>query len=129
MQTDHEGHSDRKREDLGGVRAERAKVHAAIDQSDVGLAIVGFEKELGAIGQDQADPAGHENLHEMGAVAHRPDQQQVNQISKEKEEQPGRQEAQIWIDLEAIIKNIGGVHAHHQKSAMGKIDDAHDTKD
>ena len=128
-QADDKHQRNHKREHLSGVGAEGANVHAAVDQVDVRLAIVGLEDKLRAVGKDQADARGHEDLHEMRAVTHRPDQSQVNEIAKNKEDEPGGKEADVRIELEVIKQNVGGIHAHHQKGAMSKVDDAHDAED
>ena len=103
-------------------------MHAAVDQIDVRLAIIGLEDELRGVGKNQADSHGHEDLHEVGAITNGPDQRHVNEIAENKERNACRQKANIWIELEVVKQNIGGIHAHHEKGAMSKVDDAHDAK-
>ena len=103
-------------------------MHAAIDQINVRLAIVSLEDELRGIGEDEADAGCHEDLHEVGAISNRPDESHVNEIAEDKERDAGGNKADIWIELEIIEQYVGGIHADHEKSAMRKVDDAHDAE-
>ena len=107
---------------------QRGRDDAAVNEIDVRLAIVGLEDELRGVSENQADSHGHENLHEMGAITNGPDQRHVNEIAENKKRDAGRKKTDIWIDLEIVKKNVGGIHANHEKSAMSKVDDAHDAK-
>src|SRR5262249_48160073 len=77
---------------------------------------------------DQPNARRHENLHEMRTIAHRPDQKQITQIAEREKKESCRQKADIGIDPEKVEQHVGGIHAHHEKSAMGEINDAHDAK-
>jgi len=65
----------------------------------------------------------------MGAVTHRPYQEQINEIAKNKKQKPGGKKADVRIDLEVIKQNVRGVHPHHKKCAVSEVDDAHDAED
>src|SRR5215831_9055318 len=104
-------------------------MHAAIDQINVRLAVVGLEDELSAIGKDQADSHCHEDLHEVRAITDRPYQHHVDEIAEDKKRNAGGKKSEIRIQLEVIKENVSGIHAHHEKCAMSEVDDAHDAED
>ena len=64
----------------------------------------------------------------MRTITDGPDQRHINQVPKNKQCDAGGQKSNVWIEFEIVKKNIRGVHADHKKSAMSKVDDAHDAK-
>jgi hypothetical protein len=108
-QAQDEGNRNHKGENFGGVSSEWSKVYAAIDERDVGLAVVGFKDELGGIGKDQADAGGHEDLHEVRAVPDGTDQQQITDVTKAEEKYAGRKKSQVGI--EPVFAKMGNDEA------------------
>src|SRR5262249_23740179 len=98
-------------------------------QSNVRVVIVRAKLKLCTIYQDESNARSHQDLHEVGTVTNRSDQQQVHQVTEKEEQDSGRNEANIRIDVEFLKQEPGDVHPNHEKSAVGKVDDAHHPED
>jgi len=118
-----------KESHLRGIRGNGPKLQVAVNELDIRLAIIGFEDQLRGVGEDQPNAGGHQDLHEVRLIAHRPDEDLISAIAEDEKQQAGRNKAEIGIDLKYIEQDKGGVHPHHQKCAVRKIHDSHNAKD